>query len=126
MNDKIGKLIKDFKDLKPSERDSFYKQLMDEDNLDFVSLTTAYIRFLEDDRNKNSLKLYGALTLGEINSKQLSTMKNKQLGQEYIALLIRSGLWKTAPIENEWITALEGIEINEERMKMWGYPEEIK
>lgn len=123
---KHDKLIKEFKELKPDERQIFFKELMESGDIDFLSLTIGYVSMLENNREQSNKRLHGIFTLGEINSKPVSILKKNKLGQEFLAVLLRSGQWKSAPIEDDWKKALNVESLDEKRMEMWGYPKEEK
>lgn len=117
-----NKLIEDFKQLSSNERRLFFTELMESGDIDFLSLSIGYVNMLENKRKQADKKLNSIFTLAEINSKPLSSLKKKKLGQEFIAVLLRSGKWKTAKVEYDWKLALDNIELDEKRMENWGYP----
>ena len=115
------KLIEDFKQLSPDERRLFFTELMESGDIDFLSMSIGYVNMLESKRKQADKQLDGIFTLAEINSKPLYKLSKTTLGQEFIAVLLRSGKWKTAKVEDKWKLALENVELNERRMNSWGY-----
>ena len=116
-----NKLIEDFKQLSLDGRRLFFTELMESGDIDFLSMSIGYVQMLENKRKQADKQLDGIFTLAEINSKPLSSLKKQKLGQEFIAVLLRSGKWKTAKVEDKWKLALKNIELDERRMNTWGY-----